>query len=79
MAFHGGNAVEMIEVLSLIGDLDRRECRRAFEQRFSAERMADHYLQLYKRLIGAARSSRVSGAVPIQGVQTDTRSVMVSS
>ena len=77
LAFHGGSAVEMIydhvtgfacqsleemvEVLPLIGDLDRRECRGAFEKRFSAERMTDQYLRLYERLIAAARSPRGFG------------------
>jgi len=67
VAFHGGNAAEMIydhvtgfvcdsleemvDVLPFVRDLDRRACRHAFEKRFSAERMADHYIQLYKRLI----------------------------
>jgi glycosyltransferase involved in cell wall biosynthesis len=95
VACHGGNAAEMIydhatgftcesleemvEVLPLIGDLDRRECRGAFEQRFSAERMADQYLQLYERLIVAAKSPRVFDASVVQAVQTDTRPVAVSS
>lgn len=80
LAFQGGSAVEMIydhvtgfacenldemvEVLPWIGDIDRRECRGAFEKQFSAERMTDQYLRLYERLIGVARSPRgFSGAV----------------
>ncbi len=77
LAFHGGSAAEMIydhvtgfacqsldemvDVLPLIGNLDRRECRGVFEKRFSAERMTDQYLQLYERLIAAARPSRPFG------------------
>ncbi len=57
VAFHRGNAAEMIydqvtgfvcdsleemvDVLPLIGDLDRNACSAASEKRFSAERMAD--------------------------------------
>ena len=87
LAFHGEAAAEMIDdhitgfacesldemvgVLPLVGDLDRRECRGAFEKRFSAERMADQYLRLYERLIGVAKSPRVSGAAVFQRAQTD--------
>ena len=87
LAFHGGNAAEMVydnvtgfgcesieemvEVVPLIGNLDRRECRAAFEKRFTTERMADHYIQLYERLIGAAKSPRASGATVVQRAQTD--------
>ena len=87
LAFQGENAAEMIydhvtgfacesldemvDVLPLVGDLDRRECRGAFEKRFSAERMADQYLRLYERLIGAAKSLRMSGASVVQRARTD--------
>lgn len=93
VTFHGGNAAEMIcdhitgfacesldemvEVLPLIWDLDRRECRRTFEKRFSAKRMADHYLQLYERLIGAAQPSQAPGVEAVQRLQPDTRPVTV--
>lgn len=33
-----------------IGSIDRRRCRAAFEQRFTAECMAGNYLQLYREL-----------------------------
>jgi glycosyltransferase involved in cell wall biosynthesis len=39
--------------------LERREVRRAFEQRFTAERMADDYLRIYARL--TAERDRVDG------------------
>ena len=84
VAFHGGVAAEMIydhvtgfacesldemvDVLPLIANLDRRECRAAFEKRFSAERMTDRYLQLYERLISAARPPRLSNDLSLQVV-----------
>jgi glycosyltransferase involved in cell wall biosynthesis len=34
--------------------LDRRACRHAFDERFSATRMADDYLKVYTRLMGVA-------------------------
>jgi hypothetical protein len=30
--------------------LDRRVCRRTFERRFTAKRMAEEYVQLYRRV-----------------------------
>ena len=70
---------EMVEVLPLIGDLDRRECRAAFEKRFSAERMADHYLLLYQRLIDDSRSPQGYDVSAIQKVQLHMRRLIVSS
>ncbi|QAU33830.1 glycosyltransferase family 4 protein [Janthinobacterium sp. 17J80-10] len=36
-----------------IGDLDRALCRRTFEQRFTAQHMADNYLKVYRQVIDA--------------------------
>ncbi len=44
---------EAVKALEQIGTLDRRRCRRAFEDRFSAARMAREYVSVYERLIGA--------------------------
>jgi glycosyltransferase involved in cell wall biosynthesis len=93
VSLHGGNAAEMIhdhvtgfvcenldemvEVLPSTWDLDRRECRDSFERRFSAERMADHYLLLYERLIGVGQSPRLSSPAATQTPQADTRAVTV--
>jgi hypothetical protein len=35
-----------------VGEIDRRTCRRAVEQRFTVGRMADEYLALYRRVLG---------------------------
>jgi glycosyltransferase involved in cell wall biosynthesis len=42
---------EAVRAASRIRKLERRECRAAFEQRFSAERMARDYLRIYRQLI----------------------------
>jgi hypothetical protein len=34
--------------------LDRHDCRRAFENRFDAARMAEEYVAIYRRLAGHA-------------------------
>jgi glycosyltransferase involved in cell wall biosynthesis len=47
---------EAVEALKNIGELDRRRIRRAFEERFSAKRMADDYLRQYMALMGGRAS-----------------------
>jgi glycosyltransferase involved in cell wall biosynthesis len=42
---------EAIRAIRNIGALDRRECRRIFEDRFTAARMARDYLQVYNRVL----------------------------
>ena len=43
-----------LEALGKIPAFDRRRCRRAFEERFSASRMAQDYLNVYRRVIKAS-------------------------
>ena len=43
-----------LQALRKIQDFDRRRCRRVFEERFSAARMANDYLSLYRRAIKAS-------------------------
>lgn len=42
---------EAVEAVGRIGEIDRAACRRAVEQRFTVDRMADRYLELYRSLI----------------------------
>jgi glycosyltransferase involved in cell wall biosynthesis len=41
-----------VEAMEKVKDVDRARCRRRFEERFSAERMAHDYLELYRRVLG---------------------------
>ncbi|HUC97843.1 MAG TPA: glycosyltransferase, partial [Candidatus Polarisedimenticolaceae bacterium] len=43
-----------LQALRKIPDFDRRRCRRVFEERFSAFRMAQDYLSVYRRVIKAS-------------------------
>jgi glycosyltransferase involved in cell wall biosynthesis len=43
---------EAVGAIGRLGEIDRHACRRAVEQRFTVERMADEYLALYRRLVG---------------------------
>jgi len=42
---------EMMAAIQRIPEIDRRRCRRTFEQRFSVERMAQDYLRVYERAL----------------------------
>ena len=41
---------EAVRAVGRLGDLSRHACRRAFEQRFDAVRMARDYVEVYQRL-----------------------------
>jgi glycosyltransferase involved in cell wall biosynthesis len=41
-----------VEAVAKVQTLDRRLCRRRFEERFSAERMTHGYLEVYERILG---------------------------
>jgi glycosyltransferase involved in cell wall biosynthesis len=43
-----------LQALRKIPAFDRRRCRRVFEERFSASRMAQDYLNVYRRVINAS-------------------------
>ena len=42
---------DMTAAIKGIPDIDRRQCRRTFEQRFGVERMAQDYLRVYERAL----------------------------
>ncbi len=59
---------QAVDALKTIRHFDRARCRRVFEERFSARRMAQDYLKIYQRVIdgsGRARSTapRQNGAI----------------
>ena len=43
-----------VEALAQVGRLERAACRRTVEERFSAERMVDEYLSVYREILSAA-------------------------
>ena len=48
------NLDEAVDATRRVHTIDRRVCRRAFERRFTATRMAEEYVQLYRRAADAA-------------------------
>ena len=45
---------EAVAAIARLGDIDRAQCRRAVEQRFTVGRMADDYLALYERILATS-------------------------
>lgn len=64
---------EMAEAVGRLPLIDRRRCRRAFEERFTADRMARNYVALYERLI-AKRSEPVSPRIILKASIEDSSS-----
>jgi len=46
-----GGVDEAVSAVGAISDVDRRECRRTVEKRFSASRMAKEYREVYSRIL----------------------------
>lgn len=57
------NLDEMTAAVDRLPHIERAACRRAFERRFTVERMANDYLQVYEQVINEARwvEERLSG------------------
>lgn len=70
---HGrtGFIVDSIEgaasAVGMLGALDRRACRASFERRFSVERMASEYVDVYRSLVDRRSSPEVAVAVGAEG------------
>jgi glycosyltransferase involved in cell wall biosynthesis len=47
------NQSQAVKAVERVSSLDRKQCRESFEQRFSARRMCEDYLQVYERLVCA--------------------------
>src|SRR5699024_6313380 len=45
---------QAVQALKRVGWLDRSACRKAFEERFDAVRMAHDYVDVYRRLVHAS-------------------------
>jgi glycosyltransferase involved in cell wall biosynthesis len=59
-----GNSLDELGALApMIGDLDRRACRREAERRFSSDIMADGYEQVYQHVIAEYEQQRQSIAI----------------
>ena len=65
------NQEEAIRAAQSIGNIDRRTCRAAFEQRFTVTAMVDNYLRVYHRIARSLDDSAMQpGLVPTQPVSS---------
>lgn len=51
------NVEQAIEAVPMVAELSRASCRRDFDRRFTASRMAEDYVTLYESLLSAAEES----------------------
>ena len=49
-----------MEAVGRLGEIDRVAVRRRFEERFTARRMAEDYLDIYKSLAAVAQPRRLA-------------------
>ena len=59
-----------LQALGKVSSFDRRRCRRVFEERFSASRMAQDYLSVYRRVIKA--SADHDARIALAALDSDT-------
>ena len=60
------NVEQAVKAVKRISQIDRRRCRRRFEERFTATRMGNDYLTLYERLVnGQSEPIKVRDGVPV--------------
>lgn len=64
---------QAIEAARRIDRLDRRRCRQVFEERFTAERMAHRYVEVYRSLAAARALREGEAAAGAGGAQTARR------
>jgi glycosyltransferase involved in cell wall biosynthesis len=60
---------EAVQAVRRLGELDRRQIRAHFEQRFTAKRMAEEYLRHYERLVGTGPKSLSRSLAPTIALQ----------
>src|SRR5712675_1755867 len=62
---------EAIQAVRRLGELDRQRVRRHFEKKFTARRMAEEYLRLYK-MLASAKAAPVGEFIPTPHAKNST-------
>ena len=62
------SAGEAVVAVQALAALDRRLCRRSFEERFTTARMVENYVRVYEDLVEEPVSSPGRSALPQQGI-----------
>jgi glycosyltransferase involved in cell wall biosynthesis len=68
-------AVAAVEALAA---LDRRRCRRSFEERFTTARMVENYVRVYEELVEEPLSSPGRSALPVRGIPISIPELVVA-
>ncbi len=72
--FLTGSVEEAVEALKGIEEIDRGECRRSVEERFTVDRMVERYIDVYERIIsGGAVPGRTLAPEPEEEEFTSTQ------
>ena len=72
------SVVDAVRAVERVGQLDRRRCRAEFERRFTAARMAQDYLAIYRKILPREEWPRPAFS-PAEGRRrrrTDARAVL---
>jgi glycosyltransferase involved in cell wall biosynthesis len=62
------NVDQAVAAVEALAELDRKLCRRSFEERFTAAHMAKNYVRVYETLVEDVVSSPGRPALPEQGI-----------
>jgi glycosyltransferase involved in cell wall biosynthesis len=62
--YHCEDADEMVRAIDRLDRIDRRACRRAFEERFTSRRMAEDYVRVYQDALHRSRAESVVAVEP---------------
>jgi glycosyltransferase involved in cell wall biosynthesis len=66
---------EAVQAVRLVGKLNRREIRRIFEQRFTARRMADDYVDIYRQLTDGSIKPIAPDAIRVKAPMDENSSL----
>ena len=78
--FFGDDVPELAFHVPEVGALDRKAIRESVIERFSASRMTDRYLELYRRILGeAAIEGAADAEPPAEAAAADTRIVEIGT
>ncbi|MBU6423147.1 MAG: glycosyltransferase family 4 protein [Chloroflexota bacterium] len=62
--YHCEDVEELTKAIERIDRIDRAECRRVFEERFTARRMAEDYVRVYAAALARSEQERVLRVAP---------------
>jgi hypothetical protein len=77
--FFGDDVAELAFHVPAVARLDRKAIRESVIERFSASRMADRYVELYRRVLGTAAREGAAETEPLAETVDDARIVEIGT